>query len=731
MTTQLFIHTNATSPTKALVRSLTAIVPVKAPEIVIADNGIDVELYLVAESGTIDPLSGDETLTVKLGVGTPLANPEPPAILHTDWTAVDDHWTATIDANTEEVAVLLGDTGADVESTLEVELTDSDGKRKTVLQVPVTIRGQVIAVDAPIPTETETYYTDAETDAKFVQNRSLITGLTGGGGTKLDGIATVGVAAGALVAVMGDTVSHYRLKAGTTAESSPNVIRPDDYNASTNAKYWLLQSATPKDLTTGIADIFEAFLTGPIVEDDQATTKLYVDTGDATGLAAAAAAQSTANAALPKAGGTMTGAIVLAADPAAAMQPATKQYVDALASSSAAGLDFKPSARAATTADITLSGAQTIDGVSVIAGDRVLVKDQSTGADNGIYVAASGAWARSTDADTSLEVTPGLFVAVEEGTANADTAWILTTDATVTLGTTALTFTRFKPALAAGEVVDANVNASAAIQRSKLASGTASHIVINDGSGVMSSESTLGATRFPALTGDVTTPGGSLATTIANDAVTDTKIGNRTVDDTAALGSDTGVLTAILSGIGNLIKGITGKSAWRTAPRTTLENAVKLNGDTMTGLLVLSAGPATGLGAATKTYVDTGDAANLPLTGGTLSGALVGTSATLDQLILTQDTLTYSATTDIDLNRKVGTLSLTGNVTFTTSNRAAGKSVTIRIISDGSTRNFTFPSWVFVGTAPTSIAAGKTAILTLTAFGTADTDIVAAYAVQA
>lgn len=695
MTTQLFIHTNATSPAKALVRSLTSLVPVRAPEIVIADNGIDLELWLVSESGEIDPVSGDATYTVKLGVGSPLANPEPPAILHTDWTADTDHWTATIDANTEGVADLLGDTAADVESTLEIELTDGDGKRTTILQVPVTIRGQVIAVDAPIPTETETYYTDAETDAKFVQNRSLLTGLTGGGGTNLDGIVTAGVPVGQLVAVMGDNVSLYRLKAGTNAESSPNVIRPDDYAATTNEKVWILQSATVKDFSAGIADIFEAFLTGPIVEDDQATTKLYVDTADAVNAAAAAAAQSTANAALPKAGGTMTGAIELAADPVSAMQPATKQYADSIAAASAAGLDFKPSVRAATTANITLSGAQTIDGVSVIAGNRVLVKDQSTGADNGIYVAASGAWARSTDADASAEVTPGLFVMVEEGTANADTAWILTNDGTVTLGSTALTFTRFKPALAAGEVVDANVNAAAAIARTKLASGTAAHIVINDGSGVMSSEATLGAARFPALTGDVTTPGGSLATTIANDAVSDAKIGDRTINDALASPASTGPLTSLLSWIGVIIKGITGKSSWLTAPRTTLENAVKLNGDTMTG-------------------------------------ALVGTTATFNQLVLPPTTLTYAGTTDIDLDAPAfRTLALTGNVTFTTSNKAAGKSVTVKILADSSVRTFTFPAWIFVGAAaPASIAANKTAILTLTAFSTTDASIVAAYAVE-
>ena len=113
-----------------------------------------------------------------------------------------------------------------------------------------------------------------------------------------------------------------------------------------------------------------------------------------------------------------------------------------------AGLDPKASVRAATTANITLSGAQTIDGVSVIAGDRVLVKDQSTGSENGIWVAASGAWSRATDADTDAEVTAGMFTFVEEGTLNADSGWALSTNNPIVVGTTALSFVQFSSAAA-------------------------------------------------------------------------------------------------------------------------------------------------------------------------------------------------------------------------------------------------------------------------------------------
>lgn len=111
----------------------------------------------------------------------------------------------------------------------------------------------------------------------------------------------------------------------------------------------------------------------------------------------------------------------------------------------ARGMDWKASVRAATTTNGTLATAfangSTIDGVTLATGDRILLKDQTTATDNGIYtVNASGAPTRATDADASAEVTAGLTVWVEEGTANGDKSFTLTTNNPITLGTTALTF---------------------------------------------------------------------------------------------------------------------------------------------------------------------------------------------------------------------------------------------------------------------------------------------------
>ncbi len=149
-------------------------------------------------------------------------------------------------------------------------------------------------------------------------------------------------------------------------------------------------------------------------------------------------------------------------DPSSAQDAATKAYVDATAS----GLDVKASVRAVTAAALpayTRTGSvitassngalAAVDGITLIANDRLLVKDGAAGADNGIYtvtqVGSGGApyiLTRATDADSSAEVTAGMFTFVEEGTSYADTGWVLSTNQAITLNTTALSFTQFSAA---------------------------------------------------------------------------------------------------------------------------------------------------------------------------------------------------------------------------------------------------------------------------------------------
>ena len=119
---------------------------------------------------------------------------------------------------------------------------------------------------------------------------------------------------------------------------------------------------------------------------------------------------------------------------------ATRAWVMSYLAEELGKLDGKQSVRVAASTNIVLSGAQQIDGVAVIAGDRVLLANQTLAKDNGLWIVANGNWVRATDANTSAKVTPGLTVMVEEGTANGDSLWHLTTNAPITLGTTALTF---------------------------------------------------------------------------------------------------------------------------------------------------------------------------------------------------------------------------------------------------------------------------------------------------
>lgn len=123
-----------------------------------------------------------------------------------------------------------------------------------------------------------------------------------------------------------------------------------------------------------------------------------------------------------------------------ATQQAVKGYVD----NAVNGLNWKDSVRVATTANGTLAtafaNAQTVDGVTLATNDRILIKDQTTQTENGIYVVqASGAPVRATDADTAGEIKQATVV-VEEGTVNADSTWTLTNNGTITLGSTNLTF---------------------------------------------------------------------------------------------------------------------------------------------------------------------------------------------------------------------------------------------------------------------------------------------------
>ena len=140
-------------------------------------------------------------------------------------------------------------------------------------------------------------------------------------------------------------------------------------------------------------------------------------------------------------GGSITGL----GDPSATSDAATKNYVDQLI----AGLRTRIVAEVATTANVDLTAdlqnGDTIDGVTLVTGDRVLVKDQSTGSQNGLYtVVASGTASRDTEYDTIAELS-GQMVVVNQGTANDNKIFLCTTNNTATLDTDTITFTQVTP----------------------------------------------------------------------------------------------------------------------------------------------------------------------------------------------------------------------------------------------------------------------------------------------
>jgi hypothetical protein len=131
----------------------------------------------------------------------------------------------------------------------------------------------------------------------------------------------------------------------------------------------------------------------------------------------------------------------------------SKSYVDTAQS----GLATKPPVAAATTANITLSGTQTIDAVALTSGKRVLVKNQTDARANGIYVVAAGAWTRATDTNSATNTKRGTYILVESGTVNTNSSWVLTSEGTgvnlgFIFGTDQLLFDKFfnPGAMAAG-----------------------------------------------------------------------------------------------------------------------------------------------------------------------------------------------------------------------------------------------------------------------------------------
>jgi len=281
----------------------------------------------------------------------------------------------------------------------------------------------------------------------------------------------------------------------------------------------------------------------------------------------------------------------------AASQQSIKAYVDSVAS----GLDLKCSSHAATTANLSADynngssgvgatltnnstqAALSIDGQTMVADERALIKDQSSGAQNGIYTVstvgdASTNWVltRATDFDTSTEITSGAFTFVETGSSYADSGWVMTTDGSVTVGTTSLSWTQFSGAgqITAGTGMTKSGNT--------LNVGAGSNILVSADAvamcSIVTSLTTVCATNFAgtlatAAQATVTSLGTLTALTVDNICLDGTTIGHT---------SDTDLMT-----LSNGAMAISGNITGATAICTTNLNAssVYIGGDTSTNEL--------------------------------------------------------------------------------------------------------------------------------------------------
>jgi hypothetical protein len=317
-----------------------------------------------------------------------------------------------------------------------------------------------VLASAPASPVTGQIYYDSGTNKLFYWNGTSWIDTSGGTGV----LASTFTTKGDLVAGTGAS-TYARLAAG----ADDTILMADA--AQTTGLKWVASTTTPSAIGTQAGGSADTFTRGDHVHATGAGTPSTQAFGDAatTGTGPAAAMTDHKHG-MPAHSLAIHQELIATADltdwprtasldlnsqkitslldPTGAQDAATKAYVDA----TAAGIDWKASVRAATTANITtLAGGapNTLDGVTLAANDRILVKDQTTGSQNGIYTVttlgtgANGTWTRASDADTSAEVTSGIATFVEEGTVNADTGWTLTTNNPITLGTTSLVFTQF------------------------------------------------------------------------------------------------------------------------------------------------------------------------------------------------------------------------------------------------------------------------------------------------
>ena len=348
--------------------------------------------------------------------------------------------TAIGDISSTELGYLNGVTSA-IQTQIDSKQATITGGATTIVATDLT------ASKALISNAQGKVAVSAVTDAEL----GYLSGVTSGIQAQIDGKLATSTASSTYAPLSGPTFTGTVTLPSTTSIGDVSSTELGYLNNVTSAIQTQLDAKAPtaSPTFTGTVSGITATMVGLGNVDNTSDANKPISTATQTAL----------NAKLSLSGGTMTGELTLSGAPTQANHAATKAYADSISE----GLHVHPSCVAATTANVNLSNAlengDVLDGVTLVTGDRVLVKNQSTASENGIYIVqASGAALRASDFNEPQEVDGGDFVFVTGGTVNDNTGWVQTATNVVTIGTDPITFVQFAGAgtITAGTNISVN-----------------------------------------------------------------------------------------------------------------------------------------------------------------------------------------------------------------------------------------------------------------------------------